>query len=110
MRQWAKDEYKLESVEKVIASVALEGGKQKIGSIYFEGDGRIRTTHGASPERSKHGDRTTLQFNIESDRAEAAFKAAHRKNNPPLNTLSRTDRNELWRACEQLTSDPGDTT
>ncbi|ABG31072.1 hypothetical protein [Roseobacter denitrificans] len=71
--KWAKDEYKEEAPRTLIASVA-DG---KIGSIYFP-DGRIRTTHGKGPTKSKHGQ--TLQYNIDFDAAAAEFA----KKNPKL--------------------------
>ena len=92
--QWAKDDYELESVETLIASMTPDG---KIGSLYFDDDGRIRTTHVHGPQRSEHEDQTTVQFNIKQSEAQAAFNEAHKTAQPPLSQRTREERNELWK-------------
>jgi hypothetical protein len=70
---WAKEDYKAEAVATVIASMTSD---KKIGSIYFEDEGRIRTTHAGGPKSSQHGE--TVQFNISRDGAWAAFMAENK--------------------------------
>ena len=87
---WAKKEYVDNAGRTVTASMTPDG---KIGSIYFEGDGRIRTTHRSGPTRSEHGDKKTLQFNIDRKLARAQFD----KENP-----SSTDPKDYPRWLSKL--------
>jgi hypothetical protein len=74
--EWAKEEYKRESKRTVICSMTED---RKIGSVYFGEEGRIRTTHGAGPEKEKHEGKTTVQFNIDESKAIPAFETANPK-------------------------------
>ncbi len=74
--EWAKEEYRQESKRTVICSMTPD---RKIGSVYFGGEGRIRTTHGSGPERKKHENLTTIQFNINESLAIPEFKKAYPK-------------------------------
>jgi hypothetical protein len=67
---WAKQEYRRDAKRTLMASMTTDG---KIGSVYFS-DGRIRTTHGAGPEKEGHSGHTTVQFNINEKAALEAFK------------------------------------
>lgn len=74
--EWAKEEYKKGAKKVLICSMTDD---RKIGSVYFEDGSRIRTTHGAGPAKEKHQGMTTLQFNIDEDKAIKAYMAAKRK-------------------------------
>ena len=81
--EWAKKQYRRDAKRTLMASMTTDG---KIGSVYF-GDGRIRTTHGAGPEKEGHGGQTTVQFNIDEQAALEVFK----KDKPKL-----YDSEEMW--------------
>lgn len=74
--EWAKDEYRREARKTLIASMTPDG---KIGSVYFGEEGRIRTTHGAGPEKEGHSGHVTVQFNIDEAQARKAFDKANPK-------------------------------
>ncbi|MCC7361823.1 MAG: hypothetical protein IT317_20235 [Anaerolineales bacterium] len=73
--EWAKQEYRRDAKRILMASMTTDG---KIGSVYFS-DGRIRTTHGAGPEKEGHGGQTTVQFNVDEKAALAVFKKEYPK-------------------------------
>jgi hypothetical protein len=64
-----KEEYRREAKQTLIASMTSDG---KIGSVYFK-DGRIRTTHGAGPEKEGHDGERTVQFNIDDRMAQRYY-------------------------------------
>jgi hypothetical protein len=74
---WAKERYRRKAQKTLIASMTPDG---KIGSVYFGQKGRIRTTHGAGPEKEGHKGEKTVQFNINEKDAIPAFE----KENPTL--------------------------
>jgi hypothetical protein len=74
--EWAQEEYKRDSKRTVICSMTTD---QKIGSVYFQDGGRIRTTHGAGPEKESHSHQTRLQFNIDENLAIPEFEKAKPK-------------------------------
>src|SRR5262249_11711740 len=77
--QWAKEAFGKES--RTIEIMASMDSNGKIGSVYFEGEGRIRTTHISGPTESTHIDRTTVRFNISQSEARDAYWKIFEKDN-----------------------------
>lgn len=67
--EWAQEDYRRDAARTLIASMTSDG---KIGSVYFEGEGRIRTTHVAGPTKESSNE-ITVQFNVNDDSAQQAF-------------------------------------
>lgn len=86
--EWAKKEYIEQSKRKLICSMTIEDGQEKIGSVYFgsdvegaEGleDGRIRLTHSAGPAAEVEPHLRRHQYNIDMAKAWDAYPDKDKK-------------------------------
>lgn len=72
--EWAKEQYREEAPRTVVCSMDESG---KIGSIYFDDEQRVRTTHGSGPARETH--ERTVRFNIDKDQAKTDYQKSNKE-------------------------------
>ncbi|MFW5833071.1 MAG: hypothetical protein ACOCYE_03095 [Pseudomonadota bacterium] len=89
--EWAQEEYRAEAPRTLIASMTPDG---KIGSVYFPGGSRIRTTHRSGPAKETHEGRDTFQFNLDYDQAREIYET--RVLNAPVKTKDDVRAFHRW--------------